>query len=213
LLTIPRADDPAGFLSAMDKLGRPADAAKYEFAKPDAGMAIDQKYQDWARSTFHELGLPAQTVKALSGKHNEYIKGVLAQQEKDYNLSIETDKKALAAEWKDGAERMFAAAGAAARGLGFSPDVIDAIEREVGYGKTMKMFADLGKRMGEDNFVTSGDKSRSVGAGMTPDEAKGEWEAMKLDGNQMKALGDTQHPGHNGAKTKQASLFKIMFPT
>jgi hypothetical protein len=47
---------------------------------------------------------------------------------------------------------------------------------------------------------------------MTPDEAKAEWEATKLDGNQMKALSDTQHPGHNGAKTKQASLFKIMYP-
>jgi hypothetical protein len=76
----------------------------------------------------------------------------------------------------------------------------------------MKMFADLGKRTGEDSFILGGDKGRGMGGGLTPDEAKAEWEAMKLDPNAIKALGDTQHPGHEGMKKKQAALFKVMYP-
>jgi hypothetical protein len=198
---------------ALDKLGRPADAAKYEFSKPDAGMAIDEKYQTWARGTFHKIGLLPGQVKDLTAEHNSYIKGVLAQQETDYQLSVTTDKKALAAEWRDGAERMFASAGAAARGLGFSPEVIDAIERTVGYGTTMKMFADLGKRMGEDNYVTGGDKNRGLGGAMTPDEARSEWDKLKVDPVVVAALKDATHPDNAKYKAKQTSLFKIMYPS
>jgi hypothetical protein len=104
------------------------------------------------------------------------------------------------------------AAQAAAKGLGFKPEMIDAIERTVGYAGTWKFFADLGSKMGEDNFVTGGDKTRSFG-GVTPEEAKAQWEAMKIDPVAVAALKDTQHPGHAASTKKQADLFKIMYPS
>ena len=211
LIPVPRADDPVGFRAAMQKLGLPETPDKYEFAKPD-GVPVDQTYERWARETFHKVGLPAAQVKALTAEHNAFVKATMDQQAKDYALAVDTDKKALLAEWKGGHERMYNAAKTAAKSLGFSPEMIDGIERTVGYAGTWKFFAELGKKMGEDGFVTGGDKSSSFNAQQTPAEAKAEWEKMKMDATAMAALKDRSHPGHASTKAKQAALFSVMYP-
>lgn len=212
LLVMPRADDPAGFRAVMQKLGLPESPEKYEFAKAD-GLPVDPGYEAWSRKTFHDLGLPAQTVKALTEAHNGYVKGVLEQQTKDYNEKVAADKQALLSEWRDGHERMMNAAQSAAKNLGFSGEMIDAMEKSIGYAATMKFFAQMGQKMGEDGFVTSGDgKPGKFGQGLTPAEAKAEWDNMKADPVMSKALFDPSHPAHEQAKQKQSRLFGIMYP-
>jgi hypothetical protein len=211
LLSIPRADDPNGFLGVMDKLGRPADATKYEFAKPE-GASLDEGYVNWARGTFHKLGLTAGQVKQLSAEHNAYVKNVVEQRTKEYNLSVETDKKALLSEWRDGHERKMSAAESAAKALGFTGDMIDAIEQTIGYAGTWKFFADLGTKMGEDGFVTKDGGKPGFNTGLTPAEAKAQWETLKVDATWKAAAADPMHPGHREAKEKQNKLFAIMYP-
>lgn len=211
LLVMPRADDPAGLMSVLDRLGRPPSADKYEFAKMPEGLKQDDGYVAWARGTFHKVGLLPGQVKELTAAHNEYVRQAIEQREKDYKLSVETDKKALLAEWKDGHERMMQAAEGAAKSLGFTGDMIDAIEQTVGYANTWKFFANLGKRMGEDSFVTGGGQQRFRG-GMTPDEAKAEWDKLKNDPVVMKALQDKTHPDNAKWQKKQTDLFAIMYP-
>lgn len=210
LISMPRADDPAGLLGVMDKLGRPADATKYEFSKPADGIGLDEGYQTWARGTFHEIGLTAAQVKTLTAKHNEYIKGVLDKQAQDYNLSVETDKRALLSEWKDGHERKMQAATSAAKSLGFTPEMMDAIEQVVGYAGAYKFFADLGQKMGEDSLGGGG--NRGFDTGLTPAEAKAQWETLRVDANWKAAAGDPMHPNHAKAKKQQTDLFAIMYP-
>ena len=212
LLVMPRADDPAGLRAAMARFGLPETADKYEFAKPPEGLTPDAGYEAWARSTFHEVGIPAPMVKALTAKHNEYVAAQLAKQESDYNVQVGIDKKALLSEWGGGHERMMNAAQTAAKALGFDAKMIDAIEKEKGYAGTWKFFADLGKKMGEDGFVTGADKGGQFGAALTPAEAKAEWEKMKLDPTTLAALNDKQHPGNKAAVAKKSSLFSIMYP-
>lgn len=212
LLTIPKANDPDAFRAVMSKLGLPETADKYEFDKPE-GLAIDDKYQTWARGTFHKLGMPAPMVKELTKEHNAYIKATLAQQDTDYKLSVESDKKALLAEWRGGTERMMAAAKTAATALGFDQDAIDAIERHYGYAKTMKLFAGLGQKLGDDSFVSQDGKGGGKFADtMTPEEAKIEWGSMQADPVMKAALLDANHPKNAEAKAKQAKLFAIMYP-
>jgi hypothetical protein len=211
LLTMPRADDPAGFLGVMDKLGRPADATKYEFAKPE-GASLDEGYVAWARGTFHKLGLTAGQVKELSAAHNAYIKDTLAKRENDYKLSVDTDKAALRNEWRDGHERMMLAAESAAKALGFTGEMIDAMEQAVGYAGTYKFLAALGKRIGEDGRLAGGGSGGGFNAGLTPDEAKAQWEALKVDPSWQAAAKDPMHPGNAEAKRKQSALFAIMYP-
>lgn len=212
LITVPRPDDPDGFRAVMQKLGLPESPDKYEFAKPPEGITPDEGYQTWAKQTFHELGLPAQTVKALTAKHNEYVKGVLDQQAKDYDLRVQADKQALLDEWRGGHERMLNAAKTAAQNLGLPQAAIDAIERTLGYKETMKLFAGIGTKIGEDSFVTPGDKKGGFGDNLTPAEAKNQWEEFKADPVNAKALTDPSHPKHKLAKETQSRLFRIMYP-
>lgn len=209
LLVMPRADDPAGFKAVMAKLGLPESPDKYEFSTLD-GVKPDDGYTKWARDTFHGVGLTAGQVKELTAKHNEYVKGVLEKQTADYNLRVQAEKSELLAEWGAGHERMQAAAEHAANALGFKKEVVDAIEAAIGYKETKKLFADLGKKMGEDKFVAG--EGGGFSGQLTPAEAKAQYDAFVLDPNNAKALIDASHPGHKGAIEKKERWFAIMYP-
>ena len=211
LLQMPKPDDAAGLRAVYARLGMPATADKYEFDTP-ADMALDEGYVNWARENFHKAGLTAAQAKAITTEHNAYIKGVMAKQEADYNLSVQADKTALLQEWGGGHERMMNAAKTAASTLGFTPEMVDAMEKSVGYASTMKFFAQLGQKLGEDKFVTPGDGPKRFGDTLTPSEAKAQWDAATLDPAFTAALRDKQHPGHKAAAAKQTQLFAVMYP-
>lgn len=210
LIPLPRADDPAGARAVLAKLGLPESPDKYDFPKPTSGE-VDATYEKWARDTFHKIGLTGDMAKQLTAAHNEFITNALAQREKDYTQRVEADKSALLAEWRGGHERMMNLAQTAAKSLGFSSEMVDAIEQAVGYAGTMKFFAQLGAKLGEDTFVSPDGKPRFNGA-LTPAEAKAEWDKMRLDPNTLAALKDVMHPAHKQVKEKQNELFKVMYP-
>jgi lysophospholipase L1-like esterase len=108
---------------------------------------------------------------------------------------------------------MMGRAKAAATTLGFTPELVDAIEKHVGYAKTYKLLAEMGGKLGEDNLRTVDSKTPGFEGKMTPDEAKAEWGAKQLDPNFMAALKDKTHPGHKGAQEVQNRLFKVMYPS
>lgn len=212
LLVLPRADDPAGFRSVMQRLGLPESPDKYEFTKTD-GVTPDDSYVAWARGTFHELGLTGDQVKALTGKHNEFVKAQLEARANEARTRTTAERAELQREWGAGFERQVNAAKHAANALGISGEIIDAIEGAVGYKKTMQLMAGLGAKLSEDGFVAAGGKSGPGGFNMlTPAEAKAQWDAIKLDPIKSKALFDSTHPSHKAVKEEQARLFKIMYP-
>lgn len=212
LLVMPRADDPQGYRQVYSRLGMPETPDKYELDIPKDGPKGDDGYHNFVKTAAHEAGLTVNQLKEFSAKHNAYVKQVMDQQERDYNVSVELDKKSLISEWRDGHERMMNAAQTSAKSLGFTPEMIDSLEKSMGYANTMKFFADLGSKMGEDSFVTPGGNSRGFAGGMTPDEARAEYEAMKLDPNTVAALSDKLHPGNKSAQEKQNRLFRVMYP-
>ena len=136
----------------------------------------------------------------------------MAKQLEDYNLGVASDKQALAREWGGGFERMMNAATTAAKSLEFSGEMVDALEQSLGYANTMKFFAKLGQRLGEVKFVGGDTKGGRFSDTLTPEEAKTQWETMKVDPVASAALRDSQHPGHKAAKEKQTKLFQIMYP-
>jgi len=211
LMPLPRMDDPASVRGVLSKLGLPESPDKYEFGY-SKDTPIDENYAKWARDAFHKVGITGPMAKELTAAHETYIKGVMAQQETDYNLSVEADKKALQKEWGAGYERMLGMTKHAANALGFDNAVIDAIEQTKGFAATMKMFADLGKKLGEPSFVSPEGKAAGFGGAMTPDEAKAEWDRMKADENTVKALNDAFHPNNSAMREKQKKLFGIMYP-
>ena len=211
LIPLPRADDPEGYRSVKARLGMPEAPDKYELAAGPGGAKLDETYEKWARDTFHKVGLTAQEVKALTTAQTEFAASQHAKAETEYNTRLTLDKQTLLTEWGGGHERMMNAAETAAKSLGFTEEMIDAMERSTGYAATMKFFASLGQKLGEDKFVTGGTGGKFQGT-LTVDEAKAQWEAMKLDPTSMAALKDAQHPAHKAQTAKKNGLFKLMFP-
>lgn len=211
LLVMPRLDDAEGVRGVLSKLGLPESPDKYEFDKPE-NLPIDQAYMDWARGAFHKIGLTASQVKELTKAHNEFIAQNVGQSAKDYELNVAADKQALQSEWRGGFDRMMQRAKGAAGALGFTAEVVDAIEGAIGYANTMKMFAEIGGKLGEDTFVSGDVKTPRFGEQLTPAEAKQQWSELQLDQQFKTALFDPSHPGHKAAKEKQTKLFGIMYP-
>jgi hypothetical protein len=210
LLQMPRSDDPEGFRSVMSKLGMPETADKYTLDAP-TDVQLNPAYVDWAKATFHKVGLTAEQGKQLSAANNEFMRQALAQEEQNYNVSVTADKNALLAEWGGGAERMFNVAKLGASALGFNVETINAIEKSIGYAATMKLFANIGQKLGEDKFVGDTGGTRGFSETMTQPEAKQAWEQWKGKPENVKALFDPSHPGHKAAKEMQTKLFAIAF--
>lgn len=208
LITLPRADDPAGFRAVFSKLGMPESADKYDlpFSK-DANPA----YANWAKETFHKVGLTATQAKELTAANNEFYAKAQATQAADYQRELTTQKAALLGEWRGGFERMMNAAQTAVHALGFTGEMVDMLEQQMGYANVMKFFAGLGQKFAEDSFET-GDGKPGFNGTLTPDEAKVEISKMKLDPNITKALQDNSHPAHKETKQKWVDLHNIAFP-
>jgi hypothetical protein len=213
LLVLPRADDADGQRALLAKLGRPEKPDAYDMK---AGLPkeakVDETFAKAMQGFFHEADLlPSQATKLVTA-YNKYALAQQEQTEKDYTLNVQADKQALQDEWRGGFDRMMGRAQAAAKTLGFTPELVDAIEKHVGYAKTYKLLAEMGGKLGEDNLRTPDSKTPGFEGKMTPDEAKAEWGAKQLDPNFMAALKDKTHPGHKTAQETQTKLFAIMYP-
>jgi hypothetical protein len=96
--------------------------------------------------------------------------------------------------------------------LGFTGDMVDMLESKMGYAGVMKFFAGLGQKLGGEDGFETGSNAPGFSGTLTPDEAKAQIAAMKLDPNQTKALQDNSHPAHKATKQKWTELHGIAFP-
>ena len=190
----------------------PGDKADLVTIPGPNGAKLDEGYEKWARETFHKAGLTAAQVKALTAEQNAYAAQVATKAADTYKTQRALDETALQQEWRGGYERMVNAAKTAATSLGFTEEMIDAMESSVGYAGIMKFFAALGQKLGEDSFKTAGGQGKTFTGTLTPEEAKGEWSKMQLDQTVMKALTDKTHPQHKEMAAKKTALFQVMFP-
>jgi hypothetical protein len=211
LLELPRADDPVGFRALAARLGMPETPDKYDFGLPKDAQ-LNEPYAKWAKDTFHKVGLTAAQAKQLVAENEAWSQAQSQQASDDYERNTAADKQALLREWGGGHERMLNAAKTAANSLGFTAEMVSALEQQMGYAGVMKFFNGLGMKMSEDGFEGGTHGGGSFSGTMTPAEAKAQWEAMKLDTVQQKALLDSSHPGHKAAKEKQSKLFAVMYP-
>ena len=75
---------------------------------------------------------------------------------KAQEAAIAVERLALRKDWGAAAEVNFIIAKNTATKLGVTQEDIAALESQVGYTRVMKMFQQIGSKMGEDAFVTAG---------------------------------------------------------
>ena len=213
IVRMPKAGDTEGQRQMYKQLGMPETADKYAFDAPPEGLTHDPNYTGFIKEAFHKAGLTSDQAKAVVAAHDGHIAAQIAQQAKDYEVSVAAGEQQLQSEWRGGYDRMIGQATQTAKMLGFSAEMIDGLEGQIGYANTLKFLANLGMKLGEDNFVSAEGGKRTFAGNLTPEEAARQWDEMKADQNYIKALFDGDNPGHKAAKDKQAMLFGLMYPS
>jgi len=163
------------------KLGTPAEAKDYDFPalKSADGKVTDERLEASLRDTAFKLHLPKDTAAQVA---ESVVKTLQAQRDEQVAAStatLATEKTALADLWKANAPANMVVAKAGAAKLGLSAVEVDALEKTVGYAKTMEALRRVGALSGEDQFIRN--DSNFNGGVMTADQAKAKITELKAD--------------------------------
>lgn len=180
LVKLPEKDDDAeGWNQVYERLGRPKEAKEYELKGPEG--ASDEKFIEWARGTFHELGLSKKQAEALTGKWNERVKGMLGESNQNYERQLAEQETALKKEWGAAYDQNINVAKHAAKAFGLDGATIDKLETAMGYSGVMKFMHTLGGKVGEASFVDGGSRNPGFGNALSPEAAKSRIQSLKAD--------------------------------
>lgn len=178
LLKLPKDDsDKAAWDKIHERLGRPAKPEEYELSVPagDSG-----EYAKFIATAMHELGITKKQAQALAAKNNEYASQAEKREAEAYQNTIKEQDTALRTEWGQGYDKNIQVARGSFAELGISVDVVNALEKAMGFAGVMKFFHGIGSKIGEDKFIAGGDSQRFNGV-MSPEAARVRIQAIKSD--------------------------------
>lgn len=203
--------DEATLNAYFERVGRPKDMKEYDLAlpKPESGIKTDPEFETWARTNFHKAGLSGRQANAVGKAWNEFAAAQTAKAVAEMQNTFANEDKTLKTEWGAAYDNKLAVAGAAAKSLGIAPEVIDTLQRVAGYGATMKMFANLAEKIGEDKFVGA-DGANGANGKMTPAEAQAELTKLQADKDWLAAWMDKSNPKHKEAVERKTFLTSMM---
>lgn len=170
------------------KLGRPDDPKGYNLQVPEGQ---GREFADWAQGIFHEAGLSTRQAAAVTAKWNEYVQGIQQNEQGVKAQSLKDQEAGLRNEWGQAYDKYDAVAANAIESLGLKDQELAALRDTLGFDGAMKLFANIGSKLGEAEFHTGEGRSGSGGP-MTPSQAVSkiaslqgdkEWVAGYLAGN------------------------------
>lgn len=165
-VVIPKEGEP--WDGVWSKLGRPASAADYALPVPEGQ---DGTFAKTAAEVFHKAGLTAAQGRELAAWWNEAAGNAAKDAEAQQQAALAAEHAALEKDWGTGpdAQMRRELARRAAVNLGLDKSSIDALEKAVGYSKTMKALAKVGDLLRESNA----EGLQELGSfGMTPEGAR-----------------------------------------
>lgn len=178
LLKLPKDEnDKDGWGKIYERLGRPAKPEEYQLPVPEGD---DGEYAKFISTAMHELGITKKQAQALAAKQNEFVGELTRREAAAYQEAIKTQDVALRAEWGPAYDKHIQIAKGAFGELGLKPEVVDAMEKAIGFAETMKFFHTIGSKIGEDKFVSAEGSPGFAGA-MSPAAAAARLEAIRTD--------------------------------
>ena len=174
------------------KIGVPSKADEYKLPVPEGHSdAFSKTAAQW----FHESGISAKQGQELAAKWNAYSAEAFAKQESEFATRSTQEMESLKTEWGAAYDQNSEIARRAAHQfLGGDAKKLDAIERALGTGETMKLLAHIGRGLGEHK--TSFDTDGGQFGVLTPGQAKArieqlrtnrEWTSAYLNGDKAKS--------------------------
>jgi hypothetical protein len=203
LLQLPKEGDDAAFKAVMARLGAPESPDGYGLTVPEGQ---NDGFLKTATGWFHELGIPKRQAEGLAAKWNDYAGAQRMAEEERFNAQADRDIAALRGEYGEDYDKNVELARRVRRAAGLSDDEAIAFERAVGVGRAMKVFAELGKAMGEHRFV--GGEGQGASFGMSVEGARARIVDLKKDAAWMAAY----FGGDADKKAEWTRLHKVAFP-
>jgi hypothetical protein len=210
-IALPPANAPASDWDAVwDRLGRPRSPAGYQFTKPDGYGDYSDELADWARKTFHKVGMPARMAAAFHDEFVGFARGLVATHEtkqamKDVELHAFMDR-----EWGSQRDQKLGAFRKAANAFMDSPQSIDRLQQIMGTPELLRMFVRIGEALGEDRAVGTGHRS----FGLTREAAEQEFSKIR-----QAAIADSKHPlmnklhpDHQKLVERVETLMRTIYP-
>lgn len=148
LISVPDSGDTKGLDEAFGKLGMPEKAEDYGFSPPEGKEAILTK--ELARK--HRLTIDQ--ASGLSADMFELEESRSTASEEAMQKAYEAEVTELKKEWGEDFEKNRKLADAAARTFGLSEEMLAKLDSETGkVSETVKLLVQVGKRLGEHNFI------------------------------------------------------------
>lgn len=171
MLKLPAPEDTDGMRAVWERLGAPKDAKEYDFSgvKFADGTDVGPEFDGAMRSAFHKLGIPKNAATEVTKELVKFMEQSEAAEKAQNEGKLAAQKAELAKNWGPNFEANKFVARQAAKALGVSDEVFNALDGAIGVNKVMEMFRSIGTRIGEDKFVASGSGDNS--SIMTRDQA------------------------------------------
>lgn len=186
LLTLPAPDaDQAARDAFFDKLGRPKEAAGYEFSLGADGQ--DGGWNDHLKQTFHKAGLSTEQAKTVIAEYSAKVQADSAAQASAQVTKVQGEHAELMREWGAAANQNLDAARKGKELLKFSDADVDALGQSIGHKRAMKLLHDIATRSGEASFV-SDSSAQGYGNAMTPAQATAKLAELTADKDWVKRL-------------------------
>jgi hypothetical protein len=187
-----------------DKLGRPKDAAGYDFAPPE-GVAYDKAHADWFRETAFKLGLSQDQAREL---HDAFIAHFPAAAETESADEPEVDLRQL---WGRQYDRNMAAARRAYGAFLGDEKPFQEIADGIGEEALMDLLAKVGRATAEDSITARADAHgngpRSAGEALS--EIARLQQAAKADPKHPYV--NKTHPEHKATVKRMEDLFAVAY--
>lgn len=158
LVRLPKDPNSPEWAKVWQRLGAPEKADGYDFTgvKMADGTDLPDAIRDALRPAIAAAGTPKDRAPEIVKGVVKYLDGVKAADAADATAKLATEREALAVNWGKNIEaNMFIAKQGAAK-AGVTPEMVEALEKGLGYSKTMEVFRMLGEAMGEGRFVNNG---------------------------------------------------------
>lgn len=180
LIRMPRSDDPAGMAALHKRLGRPDAATDYAL-KDHKGADLDPTTAEAFRNAAHKANLSKEAAATLAAEMAKFGEAQAANAQAEYDGKIAQAKTELVKNWGSNFAPFKEMAKAGAAALGFDREMVDALEKTVGYAKVMEALRKVGATTKEGQFVNGGQHGQAVGGAMTLEQAKAKLADLRAD--------------------------------
>lgn len=181
LLTLPSADaEPEAWDAVYARLGRPEAPDKYELSIPE-GVQVHQETVEGFREAAFKAGLTPQQANALAEWQINHSANLQQQTQAQSQEAIAAEDMGLRKEWGVAYDKNLNVARAAAKRFGADENIIESMEQSMGYSKTLKFFAEIGKAVGGEEAFESSEARTAGFQTMTPAEAKQRINDLMMD--------------------------------